>query len=48
MTSETTEAIENRKSLRSACTQIDADYVLHRLVEIDQMDVLDILNDDGG
>ncbi|NBM56991.1 terminase small subunit [Proteus sp. G2669] len=27
--------------------QIDADYVLKRLVEIDQMDVLDILRDDG-
>lgn len=41
-------AIESRKALRSARTQVDADYVLHRLVEIDQMDVLDILNDDGG
>lgn len=28
-------------------TQIDADYVLKRLVEIDQMDVLDILHSDG-
>ncbi|WP_444917633.1 terminase small subunit [Microbulbifer sp. JMSA003] len=28
-------------------TQINADYVLNRLVEIDQMDVLDILQDDG-
>lgn len=28
--------------------QIDADYVLRRLVEIDQMDVLDILKEDGG
>ena len=27
--------------------QIDADYVLRRLVEIDQMDVLDILKEDG-
>lgn len=27
-------------------TQVDADYVLKRLVEIDQMDVLDIMNDD--
>lgn len=27
--------------------EIDADYVLRRLVEIDQMDVLDILKDDG-
>ncbi len=32
---------------RSNRTEIDADYVLNRLVEIDQMDVLDILNDDG-
>lgn len=31
---------------RSTRTQVDADYVLQRLVEIDQMDVLDILNDD--
>lgn len=28
-------------------TKINADYVLLRLVAIDQMDVLDILNDDG-
>ncbi|WP_395490872.1 terminase small subunit [Cedecea davisae] len=27
---------------------VSADYVLLRLVEIDKMDVLDILNDDGG
>ncbi|HAE77919.1 terminase small subunit [Morganella morganii] len=33
---------------RSDRLQIDADYVLNRLVEIDQMDVLDILHDDGG
>ncbi|MFW2106345.1 terminase small subunit, partial [Acinetobacter guillouiae] len=26
-------------------TQVDADYVLRRLVEIDQMDVLDIMDD---
>lgn len=26
---------------------VDADYVLKRLVEIDQMDVLDIMDDDG-
>lgn len=30
---------------RSERTQIDADYVLRRLVEIDQMDVLDIMDD---
>lgn len=31
---------------RSERTQINADYVLNRLVEIDQLDVLDILRDD--
>ncbi|MDR5859416.1 terminase small subunit [Halomonas eurihalina] len=41
------DAIEKRKALRSERTQVDADYVLHRLVEIDQMDVADILADDG-
>lgn len=34
---------ERNKRLR-----VSADYVLQRLVEIDQMDVLDILQDDGG
>jgi len=34
---------ERNKRLR-----VSADYVRLRLVEIDQMDVLDILNDDGG
>lgn len=39
-----TELMEDRnKRLR-----VSTDYVLLRLVEIDQMDVLDILNDDGG
>ncbi|MEQ5179127.1 terminase small subunit [Proteus genomosp. 6] len=33
---------------RSERLEITADYVLNRLVEIDQMDVLDILNDNGG
>ncbi|HGO4162706.1 TPA: terminase small subunit [Serratia marcescens] len=33
---------------RNKRTKISADYVLNRLIEIDQMDVLDILNDDGG
>lgn len=28
--------------------KVDASYVLNRLIEIDQMDVIDILNDDGG
>lgn len=36
------------KSARNERTEVNADYVLHRLVEIDQMDVLDILKDDGG
>lgn len=31
---------------RAKRTNVDADYVLNRLVEIDQMDVLDIMNDD--
>ncbi len=33
---------------RNKRMRVSADYVLMRLVEIDQMDVLDILNDDGG
>ncbi|MFV8904575.1 terminase small subunit [Serratia fonticola] len=33
---------------RNKRVKIGADYVLRRLVEIDQMDVLDILKDDGG
>ena len=32
---------------RNKRNRVSADYVLIRLVEIDQMDVLDILNDDG-
>lgn len=32
---------------RNKRMRVSADYVLLRLVEIDQMDVLDILNDDG-
>ena len=43
--------IQNRiaelKTKRNEDVGIDADYVLRRLVEIDQMDVMDILNDDG-
>lgn len=34
------------KSIRNERNKIDADYVLRRLVEIDQMDVLDILTED--
>lgn len=33
---------------RNYRTKINADYVLNRLVEIDQMDVLDILTEEGG
>jgi phage terminase small subunit len=32
---------------RSKKVKVDADYVLNRLVDIDQMDVLDILDEDG-
>jgi len=40
--------IAHLRQARSRRTKIDADYVLKRLVEIDQMDVLDILTDEGG
>lgn len=40
-------AIAEAQQARSERTQIDADYVLRRLAEIDQMDVLDIMVDDG-
>lgn len=39
-------AIKAAMEARNKRTQIDADYVLHRLTEIDQMDLLDILDDD--
>ncbi len=39
--------IQEALRARQERTQIDADYVLKRLVEIDQMDVLDIMDDDG-
>lgn len=32
---------------RTERLQVDSDYVLQRLVDIDQMDVLDVMNDDG-
>ena len=41
------EAIAAGKQERSEKTAIDATYVLNRLIEIDQMDVLDIMDDDG-
>lgn len=40
-------AIEEAQNKRAEQTQIDAAYVLKRLVEIDQMDVLDIMDDNG-
>lgn len=40
-------AIQDALKERSERVRIDADYVLKRLVEIDQMDVLDIMDDDG-
>lgn len=39
------QAIQEQQSKRSERVQVDADYVLKRLVEIDQMDVLDIMDD---
>ncbi len=39
--------ISELKSARIEEVKIDANYVLNRLVEIDQMDALDIINDDG-
>lgn len=40
------QAIKEAMDSRSKRVQINADYVLNRLVEIDQMDLLDILDDD--
>lgn len=39
------EAIQKAKIERQERVKVDADYVLKRLVEIDQMDVLDIMDD---
>ena len=39
------EAIIDAKKNRQQRLQVDSDYVLKRLVEIDQMDVLDIMDD---
>jgi len=39
-------AIKAAMEARNKRTQVDADYVLYRLTEIDQMDLLDILDDD--
>lgn len=40
------EAIASAMKVRAERVQVDAAYVVQRLVEIDKMDVLDILNDD--
>jgi phage terminase small subunit len=40
------EAIEKAQKLRLERTQVDADYVLKRHEEIDQLDIFDIVNDD--
>lgn len=39
-------AIKAAMEARNKRTQVDADYVLRRLTEIDQMDFIDILEDD--
>lgn len=39
--------LEEAMSKRSEQVKVDAEYVLSRLGEIDQMDAADILNDDG-
>ncbi|CAN0620517.1 phage terminase small subunit [Burkholderia multivorans] len=38
-------ALAERMKAREQRTQVDADYVVRRMVEIDQMDVLDIMTD---
>lgn len=42
---EVQKALAARMQDRQKRTQVDADYVLQRLIEIDQMDVLDIMDD---
>ena len=41
------QVLQERMDDRSQRTQVDADYVLHRLHCIDQLDILDILDDAG-
>lgn len=41
------QVLDERRARRAQRTEINADYVLHRLVEIDQLDVADILDDAG-
>lgn len=43
---EVAQAIEKATGERNERLKVDADYVLRRLTEIDQLDVIDILNDD--
>lgn len=40
------DAINKAKAERAERCQVDADYVLERLIEIDEMDLLDIMYDD--
>lgn len=44
---EVAQAIQAALAERSKRTEVEADYVIRRLREIDEMDVLDILEDDG-
>ncbi len=44
---EVARAIQAAMAERSKRTEVEADYVIRRLREIDEMDVLDILEDDG-
>ncbi|ESR71192.1 terminase [Pseudomonas aeruginosa VRFPA05] len=44
---EVAHAIQAAMAERSRRTEVEADYVIRRLREIDEMDVLDILEDDG-
>ncbi|AUA70970.1 terminase small subunit [Pseudomonas aeruginosa] len=44
---EVAQAIQAAMAERSKRTEVEADYVIRRLREIDEMDVLDILEDDG-
>jgi phage terminase small subunit len=43
---EVSAAISAAKKARAERAEVDADYVLKRMIEIDQMDVLDIMDDD--
>ncbi|MFO7148869.1 terminase small subunit [Pseudomonas aeruginosa] len=45
--SEVAQAIQAAMAERSKRTEVEADYVIRRLREIDEMDALDILEDDG-